>query len=108
MIDNIDKNTIKGIMFVSIHLDAVTNVDDVITGVANTPVVPSLDEDIWVAGSEQTIETNFGYIRFDSDVTILNQTTNEVTIIVPYDVNSLTITTKDSIGELITEVIEVA
>ncbi len=108
MIDNIDKNTIKGIMFVSIHLDAVTNVDDVITGVANTPEVPSLDNNIWVAGSEQTIETNFGYIRFDSDVNILNQTTNEVTIIVPYDVNSLTITTKDSVGELITEVIEVA
>jgi len=46
MIDNIDKNTIKGIMFVSIHLDAVTNVDDVITGVANTPEVPSLDNNI--------------------------------------------------------------
>jgi hypothetical protein len=108
MIDNIDHNTINGIMFVSIHLDSITDADDVALSIANIPASPVIDENIWIAGSQQTIETNLGYIRFDSDVTIVSQTANEVQIIVPYDVNSLTITTKDALGDIVSETVEVA
>lgn len=108
MIDNIDRNTINGIMFVSIHLDSLTDADNVELGVANTPDNPTVDEELWIAGSQQTIETNFGYIRFDSDVTIVSQSLTEVVIIVPYDVNNLTITTKDELGELVVDTVEVA
>ena len=108
MIDNIDRNTIGGIMFLSIHLDSITDADNVAESIANTPDAPVIDEGIWIAGSEQIIDTNFGYIRFNSDVTIISQTADEVRIIVPYDINSLTISTKDTLGNIVTETVEVA
>jgi hypothetical protein len=46
MIDNIDRNTINGIMFVSIHLDSITDADDVAAGIANTPASPVIDEEL--------------------------------------------------------------
>jgi hypothetical protein len=108
MIDNIDKNTIPHIMFLTIHLDTITTSDDLITGVANSPEAAELEEGLLLGGQSLIIETNEGYIRFDTDVNIISQTMNQVEIIVPYDVNTLTITTKDAEGNLVVTTYEVA
>jgi len=108
MIDNVDRNTIAGIMFLSIHLDSVSTSDNTTESIANSPDAPVIDESILVAGDQYTIDTNFGYVRFNTNVTVLSQTDNEVVIIVPYDVNTLQITTKDENGNIVLENKEVA
>lgn len=108
MVDNVDRNTIAGIMFLSIHLDSVTVSDDTTASIANSPTAPVIDDSILVAGDQLTISTNFGYVRFNTDVTVLSQTDTEVVIIVPYDVNTLQIATKDSGGNIVNESKEVA
>lgn len=108
MVDNVDRNTIAGVMFLSIHLDSVTVSDDTTESIANAPTAPAIDTNILVAGDQLTIDTNFSYVRFNTDVTVLSQTESEVVIIVPYDVNTLEITTKDESGNLVVETKEVA
>jgi hypothetical protein len=108
MIDHIDRNTIPDIMFVSIHLDAVTTSDNVAESIAVVPTQPVVDDEILAAGDSVTIDTNFGFIRFDTEVVITTQSDTEVTFVVPYSVNELTVTTKDSEGELVTITYEVA
>jgi hypothetical protein len=108
MIDNIDKNTIPHIMFVSIHLDSITVNDDLEQSIANAPLAPTVNIDFLTSGDVITLDTNFSFVRFDTDVNIINQTENEVQFIVPYDVSVLTITTKDVEGELVVMAYEVA
>jgi hypothetical protein len=108
MIDNIDRNTIPNIMFLTIHLDTITTSDDIITGVTNEPEAPEIEEGLLLGGQTLTVETNEGYIRFDTDVEIITQTMTQVQIIVPYDANTLTITTKDAEGDLVVTTYEVA
>jgi hypothetical protein len=108
MVDNVDRNTIAGIMFLSIHLDSVSTADNTTESIANSPAAPTIEEEILVAGDQYTIETNFGYVRFNTDVTVLSQSGTEVVIIVPYDVNTLEITTKDTNGDLVIDSKEVA
>lgn len=108
MVDNVDRNTIAGIMFLSIHLDSVSTSDDTEQSIANAPDAPALDSGLLVAGDQLTIDTNFGYVRFNTDVTVLSQSANEVIIIVPYDVNTLVVTTKDESDSIVTTNYEVA
>jgi hypothetical protein len=108
MIDNIDRNTIPNIMFLTIHLDTITTSDDVITGVTNEPEAPEIEEGLLLGGQTLTVNTNDGYIRFDTDVEIITQTMTQVQIIVPYDANTLTITTKDAEGVFVVTTYEVA
>jgi hypothetical protein len=108
MIDHIDRNTIRDIMFISIHLDTITTNDNVTESIAASPTQPVLDDGILTAGSTVTVDTNQGYIRFDADVVINSQTDTAVTFIVPYSINELTVTTKDSEGELVVMTYEVA
>lgn len=108
MIDHIDRNTIQDIMFISIHLDTITTNDNVAESIAASPTQPVLDDGILTAGSTVTVDTNQGYIRFDADVVINSQTDTAVTFIVPYSINELIVTTKDSEGELVVMTYEVA
>jgi hypothetical protein len=108
MIDNIDKNTIPHIMFVSIHLDSITINDNIEESIANAPSQPTLDIEFLTAGDTITIDTNLSYIRFDTDVQIIAQNTNTVEFVVPYNVNTLTITTKDEEGNTVSVTYEVA
>lgn len=108
MVDNVDRNTIAGVMFLSIHLDSISTADDTTESIANSPTAPVIANDILVAGDQLTIDTNDGYVRFNTNVTILSQSDTEVIITVPYDVNTLQITTKDEGGNLVTESKEVA
>lgn len=108
MIDHIDRNTIQDIMFISIHLDTITTNDNVAESIAASPTQPVLDDGILTAGSTVTVDTNQGYIRFDADVVINSQTDTAVTFIVPYSINELIVTTKDSEGELVVITYEVA
>lgn len=108
MIDNIDRNTIPNIMFLTIHLDTITTLDNTTDSIASAPVEPELEEGLLLGGQRLTVPTNQGYIRFDIDVEIITQTANEVEIIVPYDANTLTITTKDAEGDLVVTTYEVA
>lgn len=108
MIDNIDRNTIAGVMFLSIHLDSVSTADNTAESIANSPAAPTIEEELLVAGDQYTIDTNFGYVRFNTDVTVLSQSDTEVVIVVPYDVNVLQITTKDTNGDLVVDSKEVA
>lgn len=108
MIDHIDRNTIQDIMFISIHLDTITTNDNVAESIAASPTQPVLDDGILTAGSTVTVDTNQGYIRFDADVVINSQTDTAVTFIVPYSINELIVTTKDSEGELVVTTYEVA
>lgn len=108
MIDNIDRNTIANIMFISIHLDAVTTLDNVVDGIASTPVLPGIQEELLLGGQTLILATHQSYIRSDVEVQIISQTSNEVQIIVPYDANTLTITTKDAEGEFVVTTYEVA
>jgi hypothetical protein len=108
MIDGIDKNTISNIMFLSIHLDTLTINDDLIEGVTNEPEAPSIDINLLIAGDVVVLDTNFNYIRFDTDVVVISQTESEVEFIVPYNVSTLTVTTKDEAGILVSMTYEVA
>lgn len=108
MVDNVDRNTIAGVMFLSVHLDTVTTSDNTSESIANAPTAPAVDDDVLVAGDQLTIETNDGFVRFNTSVTILSQSDTEIIIVVPYDVNTLEITTKDGSGNLVTETKEVA
>jgi hypothetical protein len=108
MIDNIDRNTIPDILFLSIHLDTVTMNDNVQDSIASSPSQPVIDIELLRAGDTITVETNFSYIRFDTDVQILNQEENEIQFVVPYNVNTLTMTTKDEEGDLVSIIYEVA
>ncbi len=108
MVDNVDRNTIAGVMFLSIHLDSVSTADNTTESIANSPAAPTIEEEILVAGDQYTIATNFGYVRLNTDVTVLSQSSTEVVIIVPYDINTLQITTKDTNGNLVVDSKEVA
>jgi hypothetical protein len=98
MIDSIDRNTITGIMFLTIHLDTLTINDDLVSGYTSEPDSPQIDENVFTAGEIVSVETNFSFIRFDTEVEIINQNETEIEFIVPYDVDTLTITTKDEQG----------
>jgi hypothetical protein len=108
MIDNIDRNTIPHIMFLTIHLDSITINDDIEESIANEAAVPVIDENLFIAGDTVTIETNFSFIRFDTDVQVISQSENEVEFVVPYNVSELTITTKNINGDLVVITYEVA
>lgn len=108
MVDNVDRNTIAGIMFLSMHLDSISTADNVELSIANAPTAPIIQTSMLVAGRELTIDTNFGYVRFNTNVNVLSQTDNQAIIVVPYDVNSLQITTKDAEGNIVVTTREVA
>lgn len=108
MVDNVDRNTIAGVMFLSIHLDSVTTSDNTTDSIANSPTAPSIDDDVLTAGDQLTIDTNFGYVRFNTDVVVLSQSESEVVIVVPYDVNTLVVATKDESGNIVSMSYEVA
>lgn len=108
MVDNVDRNTIAGVMFLSMHLDSVSTADNIVDNIANSPTAPTIATTMLIAGSLYTIQTHFGFVRFNTGVTILSQSDNEVVIEVPYDINALQITTKSANGEIIIESKEVA
>jgi hypothetical protein len=103
---NIDSVSSNNNMYLSIELDISNSSIDTAT-VAGDPIVPIVEgvftsevltpgvDVIIEAGSEHSIITNLGYIRFDSEVDIISQTTTSVTFRTPYDVSSLEVITKD-------------
>ena len=90
-----DAITNSGIVYCSLDRDFVSKYDDVEQLIEPTAAVLT-------AGVESTIDTCFGYFQSDVDVEIVTKTYNSVKFIVPYGIDTITITTKDELKNDIT------
>lgn len=105
MVDSIDRITIPGIMFVSIHVD-VTNadIDDIDANIAAEPEQPTItlqEGNYWRSGEVVEVEGLInGFVRFSVDVEIVSQTSGTVTFVVPFGIDRLSVSTKEN-NELI-------
>lgn len=56
---------------------------------------PPVPQDTLTAGSEIKMDINFGYFKTVPNVEVVSKSANNVTFIIPFGINTLTITTKD-------------
>lgn len=104
------KIVISGKPYKIIDFDAITNSGivycsldrDFVSKCENVEVQNELNAAVLTAGVESTIDTNFGYFQSDGEVEIVSKTYNKVKFIVPYGINTITITTKDELKNDIT------
>lgn len=105
IVNEIDKISNQGIYYLSIEKTTkIQGVDNLTTNV--TQPVPEkqieiLQGDI-IAGDNITISTNFGYAEFSYDVDIISKTATTVVFEAPIGVSSLTVSTKNSGGSIVT------
>ena len=85
-----DAITNSGIVYCSLDRDFVSKYENVEVQNESTAAVLT-------AGVESTIDTNFGYFQSDVEVEVVSKTYNNVKFIVPYGINTITITTKDEL-----------
>jgi hypothetical protein len=85
-----DAITNSGIVYCSLDRDFVSKYDDI-----EEPIKPT--GAVLTAGVESTLNTCFGYFQSDVDVDIVAKTYNSVKFIIPYGVETITITTKDEL-----------
>jgi hypothetical protein len=105
MVDSIDRITIPGIMFVSIHVDTSNaDIDDIDANIAFEPEQPEItlqEETFWRSGEIVEVEGLIdGFVRFSADVGIVSQTSTTVQFTVPFGIDRLTVSTKDN-GDLV-------
>ena len=87
----IDTITNKGIAYCSLDRDFVSKQKDVVIEETN-PVL--------VAGIEQLIATYDGYLETNHKVDIISRTDTGITIVVPYGLDEIVLTTKDDDGHV--------
>lgn len=90
-----DAITNSGIVYCSLDRDFVSKYENVEIQNESTAAVLT-------AGVESTIDTNFGYFQSSVEVEIVSKTYDKVKFIVPYGINTITITTKDELKNDIT------
>lgn len=104
IIEDIDKISNQGIYYLSVEqsniIEGVDNIEDSETNEVPEGTTVILEGDI-IAGDLETIYINFGYASFSHDVNIVSKTMNSITFEVPIGMNSLTVETKDSSGNII-------
>lgn len=101
MVDSIDRITIPGIMFVSIHVDATNaDIDDIDANIAAEPEQPTItlqEGNYWRSGEVVEVEGLInGFVRFSVDVEIVSQTTSTVLFKVPFGIDRLSVSTKEN------------
>jgi hypothetical protein len=101
----VDRLSNKGILYLSVNAVPYNAVlDDLETGTAITAPEPTeneTDQDTLREGETVIIDTNFGYVIFDPVSQIISRTLTKVTFVVPYSTETLTITTKNSQGNIV-------
>ena len=105
IVNDLDKNSNPGIYYAYIEkatvLQDIDTVEQNATGSIPAAQVQVSEEDL-VVGEDVTIQTNFGYAVFSSEVVVLSKTATSVLFDVPTGVDTLTIQTKDVNGNIIT------
>lgn len=99
MVDSIDRITIPGIMFVSIHVDTSNaDIDDIDANIAFEPEQPEItleEETFWRSGEIVVVEGLIdGFVRFSADVAVISQTSSTVEFTVPFGIDRLTVSTR--------------
>lgn len=107
---SLDRHSNSGVYYLSIE-QAVYNEStyekDLGTAITVRPPEKDVVANSITKGGEITVTTNSGYVLFDTKVKIINRTYTSVTFKVPYDVSSLTVTTKDESDNFIYTTYEV-
>jgi hypothetical protein len=105
VVNDIDKISNQGLYYLSMEKSTkYHDIDDLVNSVtAKVPVkqVEILTGDI-IAGDNITIQTNFGYATFSSDVDIISKNATTVVFEAPIGVSQLIVSTKDLEGSIIT------
>jgi hypothetical protein len=105
VVNDIDKISNQGLYYLSMEKSTkYHDIDDLVNSVtAKVPVkqVEILTGDI-IAGDNITIQTNFGYATFSSDVDIISKNATTVVFEAPIGVSQLIVSTKDLEGNIIT------
>jgi hypothetical protein len=101
---SIDRISNQGIAYLSVEpapYNAFT--DNKIENKAVTTNAPTINipENSLRKGEEKVILTNAGFVSFDPYVKIKKRTSTTVTFVVPFDINLLDITTKNTNGEFV-------
>jgi hypothetical protein len=101
MVDSIDRITIPGIMFVSIHVDVSNaDIDDINANIAAEPeqaIITLEESNYWLSGEVVEVEGLLnGFVRFSTDVEIISQTASTVSFRVPFGIDRLSVSTKEN------------
>lgn len=102
----LDRLSNAGIMYISVNaVPYNATLDNLVTGTAVTAPAPTeneTDESTLRQGESKTVSTNFGYIYLDPVAVITNRSLTSVTFVVPYNIETLQVDTKNEAGSVVT------
>jgi hypothetical protein len=105
VVNDIDKISNQGLYYLSIEKSTkYHDIDDLVNSVTGTipqKEIEVLSGDI-IAGDNITIQTNFGYATFSSDVDIVSKNATTVVFEAPIGISQLVVSTKNAQGNIIT------